>query len=64
MLPVPLRMETAAVKHPPSMGRVKGETRYFPTLKGLWIDDPSGRGHNEMVAGLTVNGALGRAGGG
>ena len=33
MLPRPLRIETEAVKAPPTVRRVKGETRYFPTCR-------------------------------
>ena len=34
------------------MGRGKGETRYFPTLKGVSMDDPSGIRPHRDVAGL------------
>lgn len=57
MLPVPLRIETAAAKRPPSRRRVKGVTRYFPTLKVLRMNNPSVAQPRCDGAGLTENGA-------
>lgn len=37
MLPRPLRTETAAAMRPQSERLVRGEMRYFPTCRGVWM---------------------------
>jgi hypothetical protein len=49
MEPTPLRMETAAAKAPPRIGRVRGETRYFPTRKGVCMYRSYDRHHAAVV---------------